>query len=135
MADPDRVMLDTSALYALISSSDDYHKQADKTYRALVAGDAELWITSYVLVEFGALVHHRLGFEPLSTFLESTQGVYETVWIDSGLHAEAWSELLSRRGSGLNFVDWTTAVAARLLGAHIFTFDTGFAREGATVIP
>lgn len=135
MASPERVLLDTAALYALISSTDDFHQQAERTYRQLVAGDAELWITSYVFVEFGALVHHRLGFEPLNTFVESTEGVYETVWVDSGLHSQAWLEFQQRRGSGLNFVDWTTLIAARTLGARIFTFDTGFAIEGATVIP
>ncbi len=135
MADPSRVLLDTSALYALISSSDDYHTQAEEEYRSLLAAETELWVTSYVLVEFSALVHHRLGFVPLRVFMESTHDVHDTVWVDSELHTEAWNELLARSGSGLNFVDWTTAVSARRLGAHVFTFDSGFTREGVSVIP
>ncbi len=131
----DRVIVDTSALYALISSTDEFHATARGTYDELLTGDSELWTTSYVLVEFGALVHHRLGFNSLRTFVESTEGVFDTVWIDETLHAEAWKQLLQREGRGLNFLDWTSLLAARSLQATIFTFDTGFASEGAAVIP
>lgn len=135
MDSPDNVLLDTSALYALISRTDDFHPRALDAYRDLLAGDSRLWITSYVLVEFGALVHHRLGFEPIRTFVESTQDVYETLWMDSEVHSQAWAEFENRSGRGLNFVDWTTLTAARKIGAAIFTFDEGFAREGADIIP
>jgi predicted nucleic acid-binding protein len=39
VANPERVVLDTSALYALISSADEFHQQAERTYRELLAGD------------------------------------------------------------------------------------------------
>lgn len=135
MANPERVLLDTSALYALISSTDEFHADAEKAYRGLVAAETDLWITSYILVEFGALVHHRLGFDALSTFVESTRDVFETLWVDASLHSDAWATFSSRKGAGLNFVDWSTFIAAERIGAAIFTFDTAFVREGADVVP
>ena len=135
MANPDRVLLDTSALYALISSSDEFHQEADAIYRRLLAGDTELWVTSYVLVEFGALVHHRLGFDILARFVDAVEGVFETVWLEARTHAEAWEKLNGRGGKGLNFVDWTTQLTAEALGATVFTFDGDFAREGSPVLP
>lgn len=134
MDNPEHVLLDTSALYALISRTDEFHPRAQATYQDLLAGGARLWITSYVLVEFGALVHHRLGFEPIRSFVEATQDVYETLWIDSELHSQAWVQFETRKGEGLNFVDWTTLMSARRIGATIFTFDSGFDREGAEVV-
>lgn len=135
MTNPDRVLLDTSALYALISSTDEFHETAEEAYRKVLAGDADLWITSYVFVEFSALVHRRLGFDPIATFVESIRDVYETLWVDSAIHSRAWAQFNERRGGGLSFVDWTTLVAAQQIGAAILTLDSGFAREGAEVVP
>jgi predicted nucleic acid-binding protein len=131
----DRVIVDTSALYALASSTDEFHNRARQTYSSLLEGEDQLWVSSYVLVEFGAVVHRRLGFAALQAFYESFEPVSQTFWVDKTMHAEAWSELDKRQGQGLSLVDWTVLLAARQLGARIFTFDAGFGREGGSVIP
>ena len=42
---------------------------------------------------------------------------------------------MEHRGQGLSFVDWTTVVASREIGAPVFTFDGGFANQGLPVVP
>ncbi len=56
-------------------------------------------------------------------------------WVTRELHDEARRELLAHNGAGLNFVDWTTALAARELQMPVFTFDRGFMRQGVPVYP
>lgn len=129
------VLADTSALYALISRVDVFHEAASKTYEGLLRGGREMWFSSYVLVEFSGLTERRLGFSPLKSFYDSVDGVFDTFWIDDQLHHEAWAQLETRNGAGLNFVDWTVMLAARELGATIFTFDGGFRQEGAATLP
>ncbi len=131
----DRVVVDTSALYALISARDVFHDAAKEAYERLLRDGRELWVTSYLLVEFGGLTERRLGFAPLKAFYDSANGVFETLWVDEEIHGQAWAELDRRSGQGLNFVDWTVLLAARQLDAAVFTFDEGFAKEGAVVIP
>lgn len=135
MRSVERVLVDTSALYALISSNDTFHRAASEAYTRLLRDNWELWISSYVLVEFGTVVQRRLGFSTLKAFYDSLSGVFQTIWIDSRIHLGAWSELETREGTGLSFVDWTVLLAGRQLGAKIFTFDRGFFVEGAEVIP
>ena len=135
MRQTDRVVVDTSALYALASSNDEFHDLARQTYLGLLESGDELWVSSYVLVEFGAVIQRRLGFPALKAFYESFGAVSLTFWIDKAMHAEAWSDLAMRQGQGLSLVDWTVLLAARQLGARIFTFDAGFRREGGIVIP
>jgi hypothetical protein len=101
----------------------------------LLSSGRELWLTSYILVEFGGLTERRLGFAPLKSFYQSIDGVFDTLWIEPELHGRAWRELDSRSGGGLNFIDWTVVLAARELEASIFTFDSGFALEGLPVVP
>ncbi len=70
MALAERVLVDTSAFYALYSASDLFHDRAKVAYERLVDREQELWTTSYTLVETVALLHKRLGFDVVSKFSE-----------------------------------------------------------------
>jgi predicted nucleic acid-binding protein len=131
----ERVLIDTAAFFALVAENDEFHLKAVEVYEALVEMSAELWTTSYVLVEAGALIHRRLGFQPLNVLYESLEGIMETLWVDQGLHNSAWQEFSSHRGERLSFVDCTTLLAAKALAAKVFTFDTDFSLEGIPVVP
>ena len=130
------MLIDTSALYALRSESDLFHRQADAVYRLLESSTQELSTTSYALVETVALLHRRLGFDVVLEFSEwLRESNIEVIWIDERMHEAAWERFMERRGSGLSFVDWTIVVASREISAAVFTFDSDFADEGLAVIP
>lgn len=136
MASPARVILDTSALYALVSSTDAFHARAKSSYERLLDWEWELCVTSFILVETSALIHHRLGFPPLQTFMETVQSdLFNMIWIENTIYGEAWSRMMQREGRIFSMVDWTTIVAAERLKASIFTFDQDFRQEGALVFP
>jgi len=133
---PERAILDTSALYALVSATDTFHSRARLGYERLLDWESELWTTSYILVETSALVCHRLGFQPLKAFMETVlSGIIHILWVENTIHSEAWRRMVERQGRGLSLVDWTTVVAAERLRAHLFTFDQGFSQEGVIIFP
>lgn len=133
---PERAILDTSALYALISATDTFHTQAKRGYERLLDWERELWTTSYILVETSALVHHRLGFQPLKAFMETVlSGIIHILWVENTIHSEAWRRMVERQGRRFSLVDWTTVVATESLGAFLFTFDQGFSQEGVLIFP
>lgn len=132
---PERVLIDTSAFYALVSPTDEFYEAARRAYERLLDREQQLWTTSYVLSETYALVHRRLGLVALRPLVQTVQGFIQVVWIESGIHDEAWSRMEEAGGTGLGFVDWTTLVAAQQLSAHIFTFDQGFAQRGHPILP
>ena len=136
MALPERVLIDTSAFYALRSVTDRFHDQARDAYERLIDREQELWTTSYALVETVALMHRRLGMEAIIAF-EDWQGRsrLQVRWIGSRMHGVAWDRFMADEGRGLSLVDWTLATASREMSAPIFTFDAGFAEEGLPVIP
>jgi predicted nucleic acid-binding protein len=129
------VLVDTSAIFAIISAEDRFHTRAEAIYGELLEWGDRLHTTSYVLVEASALVHHRIGFEPLREFIQSIQGLWDIFWVDRVTHEEAWSRMVRRGGGRINFVDWSTIVVAESTRSTIFTFDSDFAQEGLTVIP
>ena len=133
---PNRVLIDTSALYALHSAADLFHKRANTAYQRLTDTKQEFWTTSYTLVETIALLHRRLGFQAVSEFSEwRRQSDIQMFWIDSRVHTEAWDRYMAERGRGLSFVDWTTVVLSREMRVPVFTFDAGFANQGLAVVP
>ena len=136
MAMVERVLVDTSAFYAIYSATDRYHHRASAAYERLTDGGQELWTTSYALVETVALLHRRLGFEVVLEFSEwQRRSNLEVLWVDGGIHEAAWGRFTDRLGTGLSLVDWTIVVASREMGAPVFTFDGGFANEGLAVVP
>ena len=131
----EKILVDTSAFYALASSSDEFHPKARLQYQLLVDGAAELYTSSYVFTEAAALMHRRLGYPILESFVGSIRDTIRIVWATKRTHWEAWDFLKQRSGRGLSFVDCTTVVIARSLDAKVFGFDEGFASEGLVIIP
>ena len=99
------IFVDTSAFYALTSSSDEFHDYAKRIYQKLLENNKHLITTSYVFIETIALIHRRLGFEVLETFINSIQESVEIIWIDKYLHEAGWKKLKTRRSESLSFVD------------------------------
>ena len=131
----EKVVVDTSAFYALVSASDEFHDSAEANYEVLKDRDVELWTTSYALSETVALVHRRLGFDTLSRLLEIIESHVTVFWVDSMVHSIAMDNFKATGGRGLSLVDWTVLLVSRIESARIFTFDASFAAQGVTTVP
>lgn len=135
MALPERIVIDTSAFYALISATDNFHASAEAHYEIIKDREIDLWTTSYVLLETVALVHRRLGFETLSRLLEIIDSNVNVFWVDSLVHSVAMDNFTGAGGRGLSLVDWTVVLVSQIQSAHVFTFDAGFADHEVIMIP
>ena len=136
MALPSRVLIDTSAFFALRSSTDLFHDRARVAYERLVDREQELWTTSYTLVETVELLHRRQGFAVVSVFSEwAARANLQVLYVDNQMHAAACQRYKVEEGRGLSFVDWTTVVVSREIDASVFTFNQGFANQGLPVVP
>lgn len=130
----DNILIDTSAFYALISTTDEFHERAIALYTGLLDQRANLYTTSYVMVECMALIHRRLGYPVLESFVNSLGAVVTILWIDRENHWQAWEILSGHQGRRLSFVDCTTLVLCKSLDAKLFAFDEDFVQEGLEVI-
>lgn len=129
------IIIDTSAIFAYLDPGDLFHAQAAETYSNLLSDGDRLFTNSYVLVESSALIHRRMGFAALRSFLNSVQGLWEIQWITRAAHDAIWQRMSASGGSRLSLVDWSVIVMAEQTRASVFTFDSDFAGEGLTVIP
>jgi predicted nucleic acid-binding protein len=127
------VFVDTSALYALFSSSDGKFAEARAILRELHRRRARLVATDLVLVESYVLVHARGGLGALLAFRAAlTKSAWlQTVRVSEEHQTEAWTFLERRVDKGYSFVDATSFVTMRALGlSQAFSFDAHFSQEG-----
>ncbi len=119
-----RVLVDTSALMALLVPTDAAHARAKRTFSRLRTGEAVLLITSYALLETYSLIEHRLGLDAVRAFRERFAPLVEVVWVDAALH-EAGLDLLVRRGQRrLSLTDAVSILVARDSRVdEVFAFD------------
>lgn len=130
-----RVFADTSALLALVISSDASHAQAVEAFRKLEARRSTLVTSSYVLVETYALLSRRVGRQAVRAFRQDFAPLLEAIWVDESLHEKGLDRLLEARSRRLSLVD---AVSFEVMHAggidEAFTYDRDFLQGGFTQV-
>lgn len=130
------ILVDTSALFAVLDADDQYHTQARETWEHLLSEEERLVCTNYVLVEAFALVQNRLGMEAVRTLQEDILPLVGVEWIDAQSHYSSVVALLTAGRRGLSLVDCASFETMRRLGlTTAFAFDSDFAEQGFQLIP
>jgi predicted nucleic acid-binding protein len=81
----EKIVIDTSAFYALMDRYDSYHQSASKLWADFLDNGYYLKTSNYVTVETLALLQNRLGFEAADLWSRDVLGIVETFWIDEVL--------------------------------------------------
>lgn len=129
------VLVDTSALIALLNREDRYHDDATLVWRRLVLQDEPVICTNYVVVEAIALVQRRLGLAAVRRLLQDLIPWLSIEWVQPEIHGVAISALLAANRRGLSIVDCVSfEVARRKRVSAIFAYDRDFVEHGFTPI-
>lgn len=131
-----RVLIDTSALLAVLDADDVNHLKGREAWRDLLDGEATLLCPNYVLLETIALVQRRLGIAALLRFQAELVPILEILWVDKSVHDAALAALLTARRRQLGLVDCVSFEIARRLGVKTaFAFDRHFVEQGFQCLP
>lgn len=130
-----KVLVDTSAYYALLTENDRYHAAAQRLYGELLKSDYSLCTTSYVVAEAAALIQARQGLQRLQLFRQSLAASTTIIWIDAALHEAAWNELERQAQRHLSLVDCSIGTVAQHMGIdRVFAFDPHFELWGLQLV-
>lgn len=128
--------IDTSAFLAVLDADDAHHEGAKAAWHKLLASDAPLFTSNYVLVETFALLQNRLGMEAVRMFREDVIPALDLLWVDEAMHTAGMSALLAAKRRKLSLVDCVSFEAMRSAGTKTaFTFDGHFREQGFVCIP
>ena len=129
-----KVFVDTSAFYALLSGTDGNHERAVKSFERLREDNAALLSTSYVLVETYALLDRRLGREAARRFREEFSPLLEIIWVSRNLHERAM-DLFVGSPHSVSLVDAASFLCLRDLQIErAWAFDQHLADEGFELV-
>ena len=122
------VVVDTSAIFALLDRRDAHHQAAVAFWTD--ADDEDLVTHAYVVVESAALVRSRLGPAALDALVDDLLPGLRLEMVDRPLHDTAMGDLRGI-GGGTRFVHRVTlAFAARHGITRAFAFDADLSGAG-----
>jgi predicted nucleic acid-binding protein len=132
---PSPIVIETSAIEAIASSTNDHHTAAARSFRELVDGEADLLITSDILSEAMDFLCSRWGVLVADRFFKSVLPLLKVVSASESDRVNAWSLFEDKRRGAFTFVDCLTLALAKRSGARIFAFYPDFEAEGLFMIP
>jgi predicted nucleic acid-binding protein len=127
------VLVDTSAIYALLDRSDANHAAAAALLPQL--RDRQPVTHSYVVVESVALTQGRLGIDAVRRLLDDLLPVFDLRFVGQDLHGAAAAALLAAGSPDVSFVDRVSFELMRRTGIRdAFAFDRHFEAEGFALL-
>lgn len=129
------IFVDTSAIYAGVAASDDFHDAAVTRWAALLEGEEALVTHSLVEIETVALLQRRAGVDGVRAFVDLLLPRLSVVEIDRERRRRSIVELCSTSGREPGVVDQISFDVMTDQGiTRAFAFDRHFADAGFELI-
>lgn len=131
-----RLLVDSSAYFALLDGDDTYHSQAVSILDRLIAKACRLFTTSFVLAETHALLLNRLNQWTATKFLQDIEQSTTTLaWVTPTDVQRAKAIIYQYDDKDFSLTDATSfAVMERLRISYAFAFDKHFSQYGLAVL-
>jgi len=131
-----RVLLDTSALVALMDADDPAHQSVSGAWATVLAEPGLPVLTTLTLLETLAVLPRRLGMDAVGVFCERHLPLTELHTVETPVLLTAVDSWLAARRRDLSLVDVVSFLVMRREGlGRVFTVDPHFAEQGFECIP
>lgn len=125
------ILVDTSALLAVLDRSDERHPAAKRIWEDMLKGDNTLVCHNYVLVETSAVLTRRIGLDAVRAFVLDVVPVLRVLWVTRDIHEAAVAAHLAAGRRALSLVDCASFEIMRRTGVRkAFAFDPHFREFG-----
>jgi len=130
------VFVDTSALYALLVSTEEGHAEVTEAFGILAESDRRMITTDYVLLETSALLQHRFGLDASRDLDNRVVPLLEIRWVDRVIHQRSLQRLFRTDRRHLSLVDCCSFVVMNMEGIReALSLDSDFQQEGFRLLP
>jgi len=131
-----RVLLDTSALVALMDADDPAHQSVSEAWGTVLAEAGLPVLTTLTLLETLAVLPRRLGMDAVGVFCERHLPLIELHTVATPLLLAAVDTWRAARRRDLSLVDVVSFLVMRQEGlTRVLTTDPHFAEQGFECLP
>jgi predicted nucleic acid-binding protein len=129
-----RVLIDTSAFYALVSTENAFHVKSRLIWEYILDHNIELWTTPLIIAETTETILKNIGQEAMNAFNIAINSVVRVLLIS--FFQDTWNEFMNcNHKHHLKLIDLLTCNSAnKILKCPVFTFNDQL-REVARVVP
>ncbi len=125
----EKIMVDTSAIYALLDKSDDMHNQAKKKIFMLAEEKEKVMITNFIVAECHALLAGRLNPGLARNWLVNLSWPVERITEED--ECKALNIIVNYEDKAFSYTDATTFAVMERMGINtVFAFDRHFVQYG-----
>lgn len=135
---PRRILVDTGAWFAVQVQDDEWHGEAVRTLRALVAAPHALLTTNHVVGETYTLLRVVCGHAAAVRFLDRLEETrrLERIFVPEEVEGRAYRLLRQHADQDFSLVDATSFAVMRAERVrHAFAFDRHFSTAGFLRVP
>lgn len=130
------MLVDSSALYALLDRRDANHDAAEAAFEDLLDSRDRLASHNYVVTETCALVQRRLGAEAAIDLIQRLVPMLDLIWVERDTHESATARFVASPSRSTSLVDLVSFEVMRREGMDAaFAFDRDFLSAGLRTIP
>ena len=130
------IYVDTSALIALLDASEAKHAACAREWKRLLAEDASLVTSNYVIVETCAVAQRRLGMNAVRSLTTDFMPLLAIDWVDESVHGAGHAAMLTANRKELSLVDCVSfEIMRRRDVATALALDSDFTDQGFSVVP
>lgn len=131
-----KVFVDTSGIFALLVKNDSKHSMAKDSFDNYAKNKAQLYSSSFVIVETTALLHKRIGLDSVRDFNTKILPLLEIIWTDKQWYARAIHRLFLLSQRDVSLVDCLSFEIMESLDISLaFAFDKHFNEIGYQIKP
>lgn len=120
------VIADTTPLYALVDSSDQYHLKARQELSQIQALNLKVMIPYPIVLETYTLVLYRLGIQRAIKFSEEIKESAELIHPLEEDYTLAWQKVQQYPDQKITLFDAVTASISQRLNTPLWTYDHHF---------
>lgn len=125
----EKIMIDTSAIYALLDKSDNLHQQSFALFQELSTKPVTVVITNFILAECHALLANRLSPEIARSWLKGLCWPVERITEEDEQRAK--EIIFTYIDKSFSYTDATTFAVMERLGINeVLAFDQHFPQYG-----
>jgi predicted nucleic acid-binding protein len=126
-----KVFVDTSGIFALLVKNDAMHNRAKEIFVLCAQNKAELFTSSFVLIETSALLQRRVGLDSVRDFNTKILPLFHVIWADKEWYSRGIQRLFLYGRKDISLVD---CISFEIMEIHdislAFSFDRQFWEKG-----